>query len=147
MVPERPVATAGVLIHDGGGRVLLVRTAKWSGLWGIPGGKIERGESSEQAARREVMEETGLGLKDLRFVMVQDCIDSPEFVRPAHFLLLNYLGKADGTRVTLNDEAEEFCWVPAAEARAWRLNRPTRELLEACLAGGLLGVAGTEGDS
>lgn len=144
---ERPVATAGVLVHDGEGRVLLLRTRKWSGLWGIPGGKIERGERSAEAARREVMEETGLRIDEPLFVMVQDCIDSPEFERPAHFLLMNYVARAEGTEVTLNHEAEESRWVPVSEVLAWRLNRPTRELFVECLARGLVPGGQPEGSA
>ena len=46
---SRPIATVGALIHDGNGHVLMVRTHKWGDRWGIPGGKIERGESSTHA--------------------------------------------------------------------------------------------------
>jgi phosphoglycolate phosphatase len=126
---SRPIATVGALIHDGNGHVLMVRTHKWGGRWGIPGGKIERSESSTAALEREILEETGLILRDIEFALVQDCIDSPEFMRPEHFLLLNYVARATTTAVTLNDEAEEFLWLTPADALALDLNQPTRFLL------------------
>ena len=126
-----PVATVGALVEDDGGRFLLVRTHKWGHRWGIPGGKIERGETSEDALHREIREETGLEIAEPRFVMVQDCIDSDEFQRPEHFLLLNYHARRRSGEVVLNDEAEEFRWVTADEAVAMDLNRPTRALFEA----------------
>ena len=131
--PPRPVATVGALIHDRAGRLLMLRTHKWNGKWGIPGGKIRRGETSLDALRREVREETALELDDIRFVMVQDCIDSPEFMRPAHFILLNYLALACHANVRLNHEAEEFRWLEPAQALRLDLNQPTRRLLEECL--------------
>jgi phosphoglycolate phosphatase-like HAD superfamily hydrolase/ADP-ribose pyrophosphatase YjhB (NUDIX family) len=130
---SRPIATVGALIHDEAGRVLMMRTHKWSDLWGIPGGKIRRGEASIDALRREVREETALEIDDIRFVMVQDSIDSPEFMRPEHFILLNYLARATGTDVRLNDEAEEFRWLSPAAALAMDLNQPTRILLGECI--------------
>jgi phosphoglycolate phosphatase-like HAD superfamily hydrolase/8-oxo-dGTP pyrophosphatase MutT (NUDIX family) len=125
----RPIATVGALIHDGNGRVLMVRTHKWGNRWGIPGGKIERGESSTDALRREILEETGLTLDSVEFALVQDSIHSPEFMRPEHFILLNYVAHASTTEVRLNDEAEESKWVSLADALALNLNEPTRILL------------------
>ncbi len=134
----RPIATVGALIHDTAGRVLMIRTHKWSHKWGIPGGKIQRGEPSIDALRREVREETALEIDDIRFVMVQDSIGSPEFMRPEHFILLNYLARASGTEVRLNDEAEEFQWLAPTEALKLDLNQPTRVLMDECLARQLL---------
>ncbi|MBC7981044.1 MAG: HAD hydrolase-like protein [Armatimonadetes bacterium] len=134
---ERPVATVGGLLHDGAGKVLMIRTHKWRDLWGIPGGKIERGEESEAALRREIQEETGLAISAIRFVMVQDCIDSPEFFRSEHFLLLNYIALADSHEVTLNEEAEEFVWVTMDQALAMDLNHATKVLLNRVIDGKL----------
>lgn len=130
-----PIATVGGLIFNAAGQVLLVRTRKWSNLWGIPGGKIKRGETSEAALRRELREETGLEIDDVRFVLVQDCISSPEFYRDAHFLLLNYVCRCrqDGP-VVLNDEAQAHRWVDLGAADELELNTPTRVLIEAVRA-------------
>lgn len=132
-IHARPVPAVGALISRGG-KFLMVRTRKWGGKWGIPGGKIERGESALDAVCREVSEETGVVLREPRLVMVQDCIDPDEFHRPAHFLLLNYAGEAPDGEVRLNDEAEEFLWVEPHAALAMDINRPTRLLIEHVLA-------------
>jgi len=135
-VLERPISTVGALIFNAAGAVLMLRTHKWSDRWGIPGGKIQRGETSEAALHREVREETGLELQRLDFLLVQDCIDSPEFERPAHFLLLNYTALAIDGPVVLNDEAEDFRWVTPDEALTMDLNQPTRFLIEAAMKRG-----------
>jgi phosphoglycolate phosphatase len=125
-----PVVTVGALIFDADGRVLMIRTPKWSNLWGIPGGKIKWGEGSEEALRREIKEETDLDIAGIRLVLVQDCIRSPEFYRDAHFVLLNYTCRcADAPAVKLNDEAREFRWLTPEGALALPLNQPTRKLL------------------
>ena len=130
---EPPLATVGALIFNSKNEVLMIRTHKWSGLWGIPGGKIKRGESSLAALRREIKEETALNITDIKFVIVQDCISSKEFYRDAHFVLLNYTCKcvAKNPRVVLNEEAREFQWLKLAEAKRLKLNKPTKILLDA----------------
>ncbi|MDB6112256.1 MAG: hydrolase [Pedosphaera sp.] len=127
-----PVVTVGALIFNEASEALLVRTHKWSNLWGIPGGKTKWGEDSISALRREIKEETNLDLTDIKFILVQDCIHSPEFYRDAHFVLLNYTAQCVGQPdVKLNDEAREFAWVSLADALAMPINQPTRVLLEA----------------
>ena len=127
-----PEATVGALIFNDAGEVLMIRTHKWSNLWGIPGGKIKWGEPSVGALRREIKEETGLDVTDIEFVLVQDCIHSKEFYRDAHFVLLNYTCRCAGKPVVkLNDEAREFRWVTTDAALKMPLNTPTRILLEA----------------
>ena len=132
---ERPVVTVGALIFDTAGDVLLVRTQKWSNRWGIPGGKVKYGEPVIDALRREIKEETNLDIAEIRFVLVQDCIHSPEFYRAAHFVLLNYTCRCAGPReVVLNGEAQEFRWLKFAESFQLELNVPTLRLLEAVRA-------------
>ena len=130
---EPPLATVGALIFNAKKEVLMICTQKWSGKWGIPGGKIKRGESSLAALRREIKEETALKITDIEFVLVQDCISSKEFYRDAHFVLLNYTCKcvAKSPRVVLNEEAREFQWLKLAAAKKLKLNKPTKILLDA----------------
>ena len=130
---EPPLATVGALIFNAKNEALMIRTHKWSGKWGIPGGKIKRGETALAALRREIKEETNLAVTNIEFVLVQDCISSKEFYRDAHFVLLNYICRAAGKKlnVILNDEGFEFRWLPLAAVKKLKLNRPTRILVEA----------------
>ena len=59
-LPEVPCV--GAVVHDALGRLLLIRRgqAPSAGLWSVPGGRMERGESEAEAVVREVAEETGL---------------------------------------------------------------------------------------
>jgi phosphoglycolate phosphatase-like HAD superfamily hydrolase/ADP-ribose pyrophosphatase YjhB (NUDIX family) len=134
-----PLATVGALIFNARGEVLLIRTHKWSHKWGIPGGKIKWGESSEAALRREIMEETALKISNIKFVLVQDCIHSKEFYHDAHFVLLNYTCQcvARNPAVTLNDEGQEFRWLKPEDAKKLKLNKPTKILLDAVIKNSL----------
>ncbi len=130
---EPPLATVGALIFNAQDEALMIRTHKWSDKWGIPGGKIKWGETSEAALRREIKEETNLKVTDIQFVLVQDCICSKEFYREAHFVLLNYTCRAVGKKlnVILNEEGQEFRWLKLADARKLKLNKPTEILIKA----------------
>jgi len=134
---EPPLATVGALIFNARNEALLIRTHKWSGKWGIPGGKIKRGETAVAALRREILEETNLKIASVEFVLVQDCISSREFYRDAHFVLLNYACRAVGKRlnVILNEEGREFKWLKLADAKKLRLNKPTKILIGAVESG------------
>ena len=127
---HHPIATVGALIFNASGHVLMLRTHKWSNLWGIPGGKVKWGESCLDALRREIKEETDLEIEEIVFTLAQDCIHSKEFYRDAHFILLNYTCRCLGEAfVKLNDEACEFRWVTMSEALEMPINQPTRKLL------------------
>lgn len=128
-----PIATVGGLVFAPDDTALFVRTAKWSGTWGVPGGKIDYGEASTAAFLREIREETGLEAFDPELVLVQDAIEEPEFFRPRHFLLLNYRARCATKAFRLNHESLEASWFTLTQALELPLNRPTRHLVEALL--------------
>jgi ADP-ribose pyrophosphatase YjhB (NUDIX family) len=59
------VPCVGAVVHDAAGRLLLIRRAHdpGRGLWSLPGGRVEAGESVAEAVEREVREETGLDVR------------------------------------------------------------------------------------
>lgn len=131
---SHPVVTVGALVLNRKGEALLVLTHKWNYTYGIPGGKIDKGETAQAALIREFREETGLKIKAGDLFLAMDCVDSPEFYVPgSHFLLLNYIARAVTANVRLNDEALSFLWIQPEEALNLKLNEPTRRLIEAYL--------------
>jgi NAD+ diphosphatase len=103
-----------MLVHDGGDRVVLGRQAVWpSGRFSILAGFVEPGESAEAAVVREVAEEVGLQVTDVRYVSSQ----------PWPFpqsLMLGFVARADGPD-TLRldpDEIEEARWFTRDELRS-----------------------------
>jgi 8-oxo-dGTP pyrophosphatase MutT (NUDIX family) len=109
LVGPRPLIlpSAGALVFDQAGRVLLQRRAD-DGLWNIPGGAMEPGETLEETARREVHEETGLEISELKLLCV---LSGPQFlhVYPAgdavyHVAAVYVAEELRGTPRTNNDE-------------------------------------------
>ena len=129
-IEDQPVVTVGALILNDRNECLMVQTKKWSNKWGIPGGKVRLGETAEGALIREIREETNLTLKEIHFSMVQDCIESDEFYRKAHFVLLNYVACSTSSDVKLNDEAQAWQWIAPSRTESLNLNLPTRLLIQ-----------------
>ncbi len=72
LVEPRFTVTAGALVLDAAGRVLLLKHTFRSGSgWGLPGGFLEKGEQPEEALRRELREEVGLELTAARLAFVR----------------------------------------------------------------------------
>jgi ADP-ribose pyrophosphatase YjhB (NUDIX family) len=64
------VFCVGAIVHDRGGRLLLIQRGRepGRGLWSLPGGRVEPGESEHDAIEREMAEETGLRVRVVRLV-------------------------------------------------------------------------------
>jgi ADP-ribose pyrophosphatase YjhB (NUDIX family) len=106
------------LRHDD---VLLIRRGKapQEGLWSVPGGALELGESLHQGVRREVKEETGLEVRVVEFAEVFERImtDASGAVE-YHYVLLDYLCELVGGDLSAGDDAAEAAWVNRADLRA-----------------------------
>lgn len=125
-----PEPTVGVFIFNQRGELLLLRSHKWPGAYVVPGGHVELGERLEEAARREVQEETGLEIRDLEFINFQEFIYDPAFWKRKHFIFFDFAAKAEDTQVTLNDEAESYIWVDPLQALSLPLDDYTRRSVE-----------------
>jgi nucleoside triphosphatase len=130
MIPRFPLTTVGALVTNPQGLVLIVRTGKWNGAWGVPGGKVEWGETLENSLLREFREEVGLELEQVRFALLQESIDDVQFHHSAHFVLLNYYAFTAESTITPNHEIKEWAWVSPQDAFTYSLNSYTRILVE-----------------
>ncbi len=116
-LPRVP-ASAGALLHDGDGRILILKPSYKSG-WTVPGGQVEEdGESPWAACRREVAEETGLDVATGRLVCVDFLHPRPDRPGGVRFLFdCGVVAAADRSRIVLQEsEIEDYRWVEAGEA-------------------------------
>lgn len=102
-----------MLVTDDEGRALLGRQPSWpEGRWSTLAGFVEPGESIEQAVRREVREETGVGVGAVSY------FGSQPWPLPAS-LMLGFVGHADSTDIRVDDdEIEDARWFTRDDVRA-----------------------------
>lgn len=111
------MCAVGAIVLDKGALLLVKRDREPArGLWSLPGGRVEAGETLREALVREVREETGIeidvdGLIGVAERIVRDDDGAIAF----HYVILDYACTPRGTEVTAGDDASEARWVPVGE--------------------------------
>jgi ADP-ribose pyrophosphatase YjhB (NUDIX family) len=115
--PERPyLAASAAIVRDG--KVLVVRRARApaSGLFTLPGGVVEIGETLAEAVAREVREETGMAIEPVALAGFREAIvrDADSRVE-RHFIILCFASRWRAGEPILNEELSEAHWLDPAE--------------------------------
>jgi ADP-ribose pyrophosphatase YjhB (NUDIX family) len=129
LYPEQPVVGVGaVIICDS--KILLERRKNepGKGKWSIPGGLVELGESAEEAAIREVMEETSLEVEEPMLIDVVDNVtrDENDEIK-YHFVIIDYFVKLKGGVPKAASDAAELKWVQLSDVENYDLTKTFRE--------------------
>lgn len=105
-----------------GNNLLLIRRAQppEKGLWSLPGGRVEAGESLRQAVEREVLEEAGIEVSCGEFVGWVERISSRH-----HFVIMDFRASPVSPKATLQpaDDADDAKWVPIQNVAEFDLVR------------------------
>ena len=122
------VACVGGLVYDGDGRLLLIRRSNepGRGLWSIPGGRVETGETDAEAVIREMAEETGL-------TVVPGALIGR--VRRGRYVIADYHCTVVDGDLRAGDDASDARWCSAADLAALPL---VDELIETLRGWGAL---------
>ena len=111
--PPRPIVGIGIVVFKQD-RVLLVRRGKPPnvGSWTLPGGAQEVGETAEDAARRELLEETGLTVGPLHFAAHVDNIRrDPQGRVQFHYTILDFAARWQDGEPIAGSDVTEAIWV------------------------------------
>jgi ADP-ribose pyrophosphatase YjhB (NUDIX family) len=119
---DRIADCAGAFVRDGAGRVLLIRRANdpGRGLWSVPAGRIEAGETPAEAAVREVREETGLDV-EVGEVLWRGAVGT--------FSVEDFAATVTGGVLQAGDDASDARWFTADEVRALPLSENLLDVL------------------
>jgi ADP-ribose pyrophosphatase YjhB (NUDIX family) len=129
--PERPFVGVGVVVLRGD-EVLLVQRGKApnKGQWSIPGGKQRLGETVMQAVHRELLEETGVKIKQAALLDVVDVIMQDDNGKiQYHYTLVDYQAEWLSGECRSGDDADAVKWVSFDELNSVGLLDKTRDII------------------
>jgi 8-oxo-dGTP diphosphatase len=133
-VSRSVIPCVGAVVFDGQDRLLMIQRGHdpGAGLWSIPGGRVEPGETDVQALVRELLEETNLQVK------VGKLVGSVQRQGPGDMVIdiRDYAATVTGGTLRAGDDAADARWVTAAELARLEV---TDGLIEALTEWGVLG--------
>jgi ADP-ribose pyrophosphatase len=135
--PSAPlVGVAGVIFNDAG-QVLLIQRGRppSQGLWGLPGGLLDLGESMHDGLHREVMEECGVQIKIGGLVDVFEPIhrDEEERIR-YHYVVIDFWAIYLSGEPVAQDDAADIAWLELEQLAQLPIHPKTRRVIEQAAA-------------
>jgi 8-oxo-dGTP diphosphatase len=137
--PPRPIVGIGIVVIKGN-EVLLCRRGKPPniGSWTLPGGAQEIGETCEDAARRELLEETGIVAGDLHFCAHVNVIRRDEDGRVRfHYTILDFATRWEAGELMAGSDVSEAVWARLDDLEPYGLWTEAHRVID--IARGLVG--------
>jgi 8-oxo-dGTP diphosphatase len=128
--PSHPqLAVSAAIFRDG--KVLLVRRAKApaNGLYSLPGGRVEFGETLHAALHREVDEETALKIEIAGLAGWREVVPGAD--GGGHYLIMSFAARWASGEPVLNDEHDDFRWLAARALGDLRVTDGLPDIIEA----------------
>jgi ADP-ribose pyrophosphatase YjhB (NUDIX family) len=130
--PKRPLVGVGALIFRRG-RILMAQRGKepLKGLWSLPGGALESGESLDHAVRREVIEETSLVVEPVEvFEIIERILKDAAGVVEYHYVLIDYICRIIGGEPCAGDDVCRVAWMRPEELKGLQITEGTLGVIE-----------------
>ncbi len=132
--PDRPIASVGAIILREDNVLLVKRGVEPSaGLWSIPGGAIELGETAQDALVREVKEETGLEVEPEEVVEVFNTILEERGRVQYHYVIIDYLCRYVSGEIAPASDVEDARWVSITDLDRYQMTSTARPAIAAAL--------------
>ena len=132
--PNHPFVAVGAVVFNKD-KVLLVLRAKppAENHWTIPGGCVELGETLQEAAEREIREETGLTIQAGDPIYTFDLIerDSNGAIL-FHYVIVDLAADYVSGELRPGDDATDVCWASFKDVKRLKVSAATRKLLKEC---------------
>ena len=143
--PRWPLIGVGALIFHRR-RILMAQRGKepLKGVWSLPGGALEVGESLDAGVRREVREETGLEVKPARvFEIFERIMRDGHGVPEYHYVLIDYICRVTGGALRAGDDVCRVEWFRERELRELEITEGTLAVIERAFRSraGMQGIA------
>jgi 8-oxo-dGTP diphosphatase len=130
--PESPVVGVGAVVMKDG-KVLLVKRGvdPNKGIWAIPGGSLKLGETLQEGAEREILEETGITIRAKEPVYSFDFFERDGDGRVRfHYVVVDMMADYIGGEVQGADDALEARWVSQDELKYLEVSRNTLKIMD-----------------
>lgn len=130
--PSAPVVGVGAIVRRGPTVLLVLRgTPPNQGLWAIPGGRLQLGETLQQGAEREIREETSVEIRAGQVVFTFEHIERDAAgALLFHYVVLDLAAEYLAGEPQAGDDAREARWIPFSELAQLPLNATTRHALQ-----------------
>ena len=127
---QYPEPIVSAFIFNSEGELLLIKSHKWKGMYTIPGGHMEIGETLEQALKREVKEEAGIEINNIKLICILDYMPDGDYWKKKQMIFINYLARTSSKKITLNEEAQEYLWIKPAQALKLPMGKETKSTIK-----------------
>ena len=125
------IVVAAIVLHKN--KILLLQRSEkeetFPGLWELPSGKRENLESSMQAIKREVKEETGLRIEVVNPISTFEyIIEKPNFIKDT--TQINYLVRVKGSsKIKISKEHQSFVWVKKKDLSKYKITKEIKKVI------------------
>ena len=126
-----PVVAVGAIVRRGDDILLVLRgTPPNENQWAIPGGRLHLGETLQQAAEREILEETDIKIQAREVVYTFEHIErDPAGNVQFHYVVLDLAADYLAGEPRGGDDAREARWIPLSQLSQWPVNNTTLHAL------------------